>query len=93
VSLIVGAQPPIITPFCSICGLPAERFVMDVVKSPYYVGLHVHCCDRTSSMRVSIDEVRRLRMTNEKLWVVMPKGRTQGIRALPKLALSYERGR
>lgn len=92
-SLVVGANPPIVTPFCSICRLPVERFQLDVVKSPYYMGVHAQCCQRTSSMRVSIDEVRRLRATNDKLWVVMAKGRVQGIRPLPKLALSYERGR
>lgn len=91
-SLIVGAHPPIVTPYCGICRMPAKRFQMDVVSSPYYVGIHASCCDRTSSMRVSIDEVRRLRMTNDKLWVVMAKGRMQGIRPFPRLALSYERG-
>ncbi len=91
-SLIVGAHPPIVTPYCGLCRQPVERFQMDVVTSPYYVGIHAHCCGRTSSMRVSIDEVRRLRQTNDKLWAVMAKGRIQGIRPLPKLALSYERG-
>jgi hypothetical protein len=80
-----------ITPYCSICQLPAERFTMDVVKSPYYVGLHVQCCDRTSSMRLPVEEVFRLRHTKEKLFVVMQKGRHQGIRALPSGDLSYER--
>lgn len=83
-SLVVGANPPLVTPYCERCGMPAERFQMDVVKSPYYVGLHVQCCGYTSSCRVGIDEVFRLHRTGEKLFAITRKGGYQGLRSVAR---------
>lgn len=75
-----GADPPIVTPYCSFCDMPAERFCMDVLTSPYYVGIHAQCCGKTQSVRISVEELFRIKRTNDKLYVVVGKGRAQGIR-------------
>lgn len=76
----VGTNPPLITPYCRRCDMPVERFQMDVVKSPFYVGIHAQCCGYTQSSRVSIDEVFRLQRTNDKFYAVVPPQFDQGIK-------------
>jgi hypothetical protein len=69
-----------ITPYCGICDMPVEGFQMDVVKSPYYVGFHAYCCGRTQSCRVPVEDVFRAKRNNQKLYVIVPTGRYQGLR-------------
>lgn len=78
--LRVGGAPPMVTPYCSLCDMPVERFCMDVVTSPYYVGIHAQCCGKTSSTRIPIEEFFRIKRTNAKLYVIVGKHRTQGVR-------------
>lgn len=53
---------------------------MDVVTSPYYVGIHARCHGQTSSARFSVDEVFEAKRHNRKLYVIVPKGMSQGAR-------------
>ena len=72
--------------------MPVERFCMDVISSPYYVGIHASCCGSTSSMRISVEEVFRLKRTNEKLYIIASKTRGQGIQSMARgQLLSYTR--
>lgn len=75
-----GQDPPLITPYCGLCDMPAERFCMDVVTSPYFLGIHATCCGKTSSARIPIEEVFRIKRTGEKFYVVTRKGSAQGLR-------------
>lgn len=79
-ALIPGATPPMITPFCGICDMPVEKFCMDVVKSPYYIGLHCQCCGRTQSSRVSIDDAFEAKRTNAKVYGISSATVPTGIR-------------
>jgi len=72
VSLILqpGSEPPMIVPWCRSCDMPVEKFAMDVVTSPYYVGIHASCHGVTSSMRLSVEDLFRAKRTGEKLYVI-----------------------
>lgn len=75
-----GADPPMFTPYCLRCDMPVERFCMDVVASPYYVGFHASCCGYTQSCRVSVDEAFQAKREGKKIYVIVPPGRAQGVR-------------
>ena len=90
-ALIPGSEPPFVMPYCWDCRLPAYRVVFDIVSSPYYIGVHAQCCNRTSSVRVPIEDMYRMRATNEKYYVLTPKNRMHGLRELPKSEFSYTR--
>lgn len=80
-----------ITPYCWNCKLPATRICFDVVSSPYSIGIHAQCCDRTSSMRLPIEKFLEMRATGQKLFVLTPKTSMPGLRPLPKADLAYRR--
>lgn len=86
-----GTEPPMITPYCSRCDMPVERFCMDVVTSPFHVGIHASCCGATSSVRISLEELFRVKRTNEKLYVITSKTRGQGVRSVVGGQISYVR--
>lgn len=75
-----GDDPPTITPYCAICQLPVERYTLDVVTSPYHIGVHAHCCDRTSSTRIATSVYLEMMATGQKLYVIVKKGSTAGLR-------------
>lgn len=77
--LVPGQDPPLITPYCRSCDVPVERFCMDVVTSPYYVGIHGECHGVTMSARLPVEEVFRLKRTNAKFYLIVGKGRAQGV--------------
>ncbi len=89
--LIPGNEPPMITPYCGWCQLPAERICFDVISSPYRVGIHAACCGKTSSMHLPVEKLMEMRATGAKLFVLTPKNSQQGLRALPPSDLSYTR--
>ncbi len=89
--LIPGSEPPMVTPYCFRCQLPAERVCFDVVSSPYYVGIHAQCCGHTSSMRLPIEKLMEARATGMKVYVLTPRTSQQGLRPLPTSPLSYTR--
>lgn len=80
-----GAEPPILVPYCSFCELPVEYFNFDVVSSPYYVGIHGHCCDHSNSIRLPVEELFRLKRSKEKLFLIVARGRNQQRRELKAL--------
>lgn len=84
--LTPGQEPPIITPYCGICDMPVERMQFDVVTSPYSMGIHAQCCGKTSSVRISNEEVFRIKRSGEKLYVIVGKGHLQGIRGQARRA-------
>ena len=89
--LIPGNEPPMVTPYCAFCQLPAERVCFDVVSSIYTVGIHAQCCNKTSSMRLPIEKLMEARATGAKVYVITPKNSQQGLRPLPTSPLSYTR--
>lgn len=76
-----GCEPPLIVPYCQLCDMPVESFCMDVVTSPYRAGIHASCCGKTSSAYLPIEEIFRLRRTNEKFFVITRKGSFQRVAA------------
>lgn len=89
--LTPGGLPPTFTCFCEYCQLPVERLAVDVVTSPYYALVQAQCCGKTSGRRVSHEEIFRLRVTNQKLFIVTKKGNVQGFSKLSPMALKWER--
>jgi hypothetical protein len=92
VSIILkpGQDPPTVTPYCQICGLPVERYQMDVVGAATgsgHIGIHAQCCDRTSSTRISLDVYLEMIATGKKLFVIVRKGSHAGLRSLTKPSL------
>ena len=81
-----GASPPVIVPYCARCDMPVERLQFDVVSDPYRMGIHAQCCGATSSVRISIEEVYRLKRSNEKLYVISAKTHGPGIRGQKRRA-------
>jgi len=79
-----GADPPIITPYCMVCDMPVERMQFDVVTSPYYIGIHAQCCGKTSSLRLPIEEMFRMKRSKEKLYIIVAKHRMQGLRSMAR---------
>lgn len=78
--IVPRMEPPWVFPYCGICDLPVERFQMEVPVTDFRVGITGECCGKQQSRWITQAEVHRLRMTNEKLYLVVPTGRTQEIR-------------
>lgn len=78
--LVPGSYPPTIVPYCQRCDQPVERLTFDPISSPYYIGIHAQCCGQTSSVRMPVEEMFRLKRTNEKFYIIVGKHRTQGLR-------------
>jgi hypothetical protein len=89
--LRVGAEPPMITPYCHRCDMPVERFCMDIVSSPHHVGIHASCCGTTASLRLTVEQFFRARQTNEKVYVITSKTRGQGVQSMVKGQIGYTR--
>lgn len=89
--LIPGADPPIVVGYCQLCEMPVERFVMDVLTSWYYVGIHAKCCGKTQSIRITKEELFRIKAGNEKLFMITRKGSSQQIRGMVTGQVGYKR--
>lgn len=79
--------------YCARCDMPVERFCMDVLTSPYYVGIHAQCCGASSSMRISLEEIFRIKRNNEKLYIITSKTRGQGVASMVKGQIGYTRAK
>ncbi len=86
-----GADPPTITPYCARCDMPVERMCMDVLTSPFHIGIHAQCCGATASIRISVEEMFRIKRTNEKLYVITSKTRGQGVRSMVGGQIAFSR--
>lgn len=78
-----GSAPPMLTPYCARCDQPVERYCMDIVKAGLedMIGIHAQCCGYTSSTRVKLTAyLRLLKEPGAKLYVIVRKGGTPGIR-------------
>lgn len=74
--LIPGMRsPPWVVPFCSNCNLPVEKFTFLPVTTPYHLEIEAQCCGLTQGARLSTDEIMRLKRLNEKLYLVVGRGR------------------
>ena len=78
--LVPGALPPVIIPFCGICDNPCERLSIFPNRSVYYLEIEGQCCGKHQGIRISIEELYRIKRNNEKLYLVVGKGHTQEIR-------------
>lgn len=79
--LTPGAPPPPLVPFCGICDMPVERLQFDLTTDPRRIGIHSHCCNRTSATRIDISVYLELLKTGQKLYTIVRKGSTAGLRA------------
>lgn len=79
--LEVGALPPVIVPYCGICDCPVERMSIFPNRSVYYLEIEGKCCGKAQGIRISIEELYRIKRSNEKLYLVVGKGHVQTIRA------------
>ena len=71
---------PFLIPYCALCEQPVQRFAWYLpIKSPGYVDFDAQCCGKTQGAHVSRMDLHRIRVTNEKIWLVVKKGRVQGV--------------
>lgn len=75
-----GDDPPMLTPYCQICTMPVERFRLDVITSPHHIGIHANCCSRESSTRITTQVFLEMMATGQKLYVIVKKGSSAGLR-------------
>ena len=76
-----GDAPPDIIPFCQRCDQPAERFNMDLIGgNADTIGINASCCGYTSSTRIGLSTYLQMRATGAKLYVLVRKGSSAGLR-------------
>jgi hypothetical protein len=74
--------PPFIVPYCGFCELPAERYVIEPPKECYRIAVDAECCGHHQGAYVTLEEVRRLKRTGDKLMMVVRKGAFRGVRGV-----------
>ena len=69
-------------PYCQICQLPVVKLQYRIPKEDSWtVDFDAQCCGKTMGRRITLAEMERLRVTGEKFFLVVRKGRTQQIKA------------
>lgn len=78
--ILVKGMPhaPLVRPYCRICGCPTEQYTRVVPKDDV-LEIDAHCCGKQMGRRITIEELRRIHATNEKLWLVVGRHQTQSI--------------
>lgn len=73
-------RPPWVIPYCRLCDQPVERFTLGNPTNDFHaVTVEAECCGKTQGIRVTHDELMRVKRLGEKLWCVVRKGQAQGL--------------
>lgn len=77
-----GEYPPEMWCYCERCDQPVERMQFDLTDGGDHIGIHSQCCGYTSSTRISSAVYLRMMATGEKLYTIVKKGSTAGLKAM-----------
>lgn len=75
-----GDDPPSLIPYCQRCDQPCESFRFDVNTTSDHIGIHSSCCGYQSSTRITLAVYREMAATGKKLYTIVRKGSTAGLR-------------
>lgn len=69
---------PLVVPYCRLCGQPAELSQRTRVDW-YSMTIEAECCGKQQGRRVSLEEIKRIHDTGDKLWLVVGRGQSQTV--------------
>lgn len=80
-------EPLPLVPYCALCELPAERYVIEEKDDmAHSIDVDGMCCGRHMGMRVSAEQYLQVMSGKAKLWLIVRPGRFQKTGALRRVA-------